>query len=119
MGPVLATMQSAADGRLAWISASLEMLRTAGATYDDMEGFADLVRAIKGVELVLFFKETADGHIKVSLRSNGRVDAYAIARHFGGGGHRMASGMRVDGPLDAATQRVVDTCLQVDGIRDE
>jgi phosphoesterase RecJ-like protein len=119
LGPVLATLQSAADGRLAWITASLEMLRVASATYDDMEGFADLVRAIKDVELVLFFKETADGHIKVSLRSNGRVDAYAIARHFGGGGHRMASGMRVDGPLDAAVRLVVDACLQVDGIRSE
>jgi len=119
MGPLLSTMESAADGRLAWISASLEMLRAAGATYDDTEGFADLVRAIRGVELVLFFKETGDGHVKVSLRSNGNVDAYALARQLGGGGHRMASGARVDGPLDDAVRRVVATCLQVDGVRSE
>jgi phosphoesterase RecJ-like protein len=94
MGPVLSTIETAADGRLAWIHATADMMKTAGASYEDMDGFADMVRAVKGVELVLFFKETGDGHVKVSLRSNGNVDAYAIAEHFGGGGHRMASGMR-------------------------
>lgn len=118
MGPVLSTIRTAADGRLAWIHATADMMKTAGATYEDMDGFADLVRAVKDVELVLFFKETADGNIKVSLRSNGNVDAYRIAEHFGGGGHRMASGVRVDGPLDEAIDRVVGVCLQMDGIRE-
>lgn len=118
MGPVMSTVETAADGRLAWIHATREMVETAGATYDDMDGFADLVRSIRGVELVLFFKETGDGHVKVSLRSNGVADAYAIAEHFGGGGHRMASGMRVDGPIDEAIRRVVDVCVQMDGIRE-
>ena len=89
-----------------------------GTPKEAVDGFADLVRAIEGVELVLFFKETGDGHIKVSLRSNGNVDAYAIADHFGGGGHRMASGMRVDGPMNEAIDKVVGVCLQMDGIRE-
>jgi phosphoesterase RecJ-like protein len=65
----------------------------------------------------LFFKETVDGHIKVSLRSNGNVDAHAIAEHFGGGGHKMASGLRLDGPLGEAIDKLVNVCLQMDGIR--
>lgn len=118
LGPVLSSVDSAADGRLAWIQASHAQVANAGGTYDDLDGFVDLIRAIKGVELVLFFKETVDGHVKVSLRSNGNVDAFAIASVFGGGGHRMAAGLRVDGPLDQAVTRVVDACLQLDGIRD-
>jgi phosphoesterase RecJ-like protein len=117
LGPVFNTVQSAADGRLAWITVTQEMFREAGATYDDSDGFVDLVRAIKGVELVLFFKEIPDGKIKVSLRSNGRADAYAIARGFGGGGHRMASGMKVDGPMNDAIDTVVAACMQVDEVR--
>lgn len=117
LGPVLGTLDSAADGRLAWISASQKMVQAAGATYDDMDGFVDLIRAIRGVELVLFFKEIPDGHVKVSLRSNGGVDAFAIARHFGGGGHRMASGMRLDGPLESTIKQVVAACVQMDGIQ--
>lgn len=119
LGPVLGTVQSTAEGRLAWIVATREMFDEASATYDDSDGFVDLVRAIKGVELVLFFKEIPDGRIKVSLRSNGLVDANAIARGFGGGGHRMASGMKVPGPVDEAVKTVIDACLQVDGIKAE
>ncbi|MCK5620189.1 MAG: bifunctional oligoribonuclease/PAP phosphatase NrnA [Candidatus Krumholzibacteria bacterium] len=118
LGPVLNTVESTADGRLAWIAATQEMFADASASYDDSDGFIDLVRAIKGVELVLFFKEIPDGKIKVSLRSNGKVDAHSIARSFGGGGHRMASGMKVDGPMKEAIARVVDVCLQIDGIKD-
>ena len=119
LGPVLGTISTAAGGRLAWIHASQKMTRAAEATYDDMDGFVDLVRSIKGVELVLFFKEIPDGHVKVSLRSNGNVDAFAIARHFGGGGHRMASGMRLDGPLEATIDKVVAACVQMDGLKGE
>jgi len=117
VGPVLSTVQSAADGRLAWIEATLKSFADAGATYDDSDGFIDLVRAIKGVELVLFFKEIPGGKVKVSLRSNGRVDAYAVALGFGGGGHRMAAGMKVDGPMEDAVDTVVSACLQVGEVR--
>jgi phosphoesterase RecJ-like protein len=65
------------------------------------------------VELVLFFKETSEGDVKVSLRSNGSVDAHALARHFGGGGHIMASGMRVRGPLQSAIDIVTRECLRL------
>ena len=118
LGPVLGSVESGADGRLAWIAATQEMFKNASATYDDSDGFVDLVRAIKGVELVLFFKELHDGKIKVSLRSNGNVDAHAIASGFGGGGHKMASGLKVDGPMETAIDTVVAVCLQVDGIKD-
>ena len=118
LGPVLGSVESEADGRLAWIAATQEMFKTAGANYDDSDGFVDLVRAIKGVELVLFFKELPDGKIKVSLRSNGIADAHAIASGFGGGGHKMASGLKVDGPMAKAIETVVAACLQVDGVKD-
>jgi phosphoesterase RecJ-like protein len=110
LGPVLSTLESEAGGKLAIFSATLEMVNNAGATYDDMDGFVDLVRAIKGVELVLFFKETEEGDIKVSLRSNGKVDAHAIAKQFGGGGHTMASGMRLPGPMQRAIDTVISAC---------
>jgi phosphoesterase RecJ-like protein len=113
LGPVLSTLESTAGGKLAWLSATLEMVNNAGATYDDMDGFVDLVRAIKGVELVVFFKETTEGDIKVSLRSNGKVDAHAIAKHFGGGGHTMASGMRLPGPMQHAVDMVTRECLKL------
>ena len=87
------------------------MFKQAEARYEDSDGLLDVVRAIEGVELCLFFKENPDGRIKVSLRSNGKVDAYAIASGHGGGGHRVASGLSLDVPIDDAIQMLVAECV--------
>ncbi|NIM19356.1 MAG: hypothetical protein GTO51_03145 [Candidatus Latescibacteria bacterium] len=118
MGPVLNTIESAADGKVVWIRVTKEMFEQAGAVYEDSDGILELVRAIKGVELCLFFKQTEKGPIKVSVRSNGLVDAYRIARLHGGGGHRMASGLNVDGPMEQAIEKVVQTCLEAPELKD-
>ncbi|UCH83306.1 MAG: bifunctional oligoribonuclease/PAP phosphatase NrnA [Candidatus Latescibacterota bacterium] len=106
-GATLATLDSTADGKIAWIHVTQSMFNKAGAKYEDSDGLLDVVRAIGGVELCLFFKENPDGTIKVSLRSNGNLDAFAIASRHGGGGHRMAAGLSVDGPMDRAIQMLV------------
>jgi phosphoesterase RecJ-like protein len=36
------------------------------------------------------------------------VNVSAVAEHFGGGGHKCASGCSLDGPLDVAVSRIVD-----------
>ena len=87
------------------------MFQAAGAKYEDSDGLLDVVRAIEGVELCLFFKENKNGKIKVSLRSNGEFDAYASASRHGGGGHRMAAGLTLDGPIDQAIQTLVSECV--------
>jgi phosphoesterase RecJ-like protein len=44
----------------------------------------------------------------VSLRSKGEVNVSTVAEHFGGGGHKCASGFSLDGPLAIAVACVVD-----------
>lgn len=44
----------------------------------------------------LIWYVAADGKVKCSLRSNGDYDVSAIAKVFGGGGHRNASGFETD-----------------------
>jgi len=118
MGPVLNNVQSAAGGKLVWIRATREMFREADAIYEDSDGILELVRGIRDVELCLFFKETENGHIKVSIRSNGKANAYLIAKQHGGGGHRMASGIDVNGPMDDAVSKVIASCLRLPELQD-
>jgi phosphoesterase RecJ-like protein len=46
-----------------------------------------------------------DGKIRISARSKDtRLDVSAICGQFGGGGHRMAAGARMKGPIEAAAE---------------
>ncbi len=71
-----------------------------GAAEPYSEGLIDYLRAVEGAELAVFVREQmgrgATGH-KGSLRSNiDELDVSAIARRFGGGGHRQAAGFSSD-----------------------
>ena len=44
-----------------------------------------------------------NGYSKISLRTDGTVDASAVCARFGGGGHKMASGCELScSPEEAA-----------------
>lgn len=103
----LSTLRGEADGRVAWMAISHAMYQEAGATEEDSDRFVDQIRGLRGVEACAVFRELPDGAVKVSLRSMGRVDVQQVAAGFGGGGHRLAAGANLAGPLDAATRRVV------------
>jgi bifunctional oligoribonuclease and PAP phosphatase NrnA len=75
---------------------------------EDSEGLIDIIRAIRGVQLAVFFEELEDGKIRVSMRSKDkRVDVCQIALEFGGGGHTLAAGIRMTGPLPVAKSAVL------------
>jgi phosphoesterase RecJ-like protein len=50
---------------------------------------------------VVFFKENGPDDWRVSMRSKGDVDINAVAKQFGGGGHKNASGCSASGTLAA------------------
>lgn len=43
----------------------------------------------------------------MSLRSAGKVDVAALAQTFGGGGHVLAAGCRVEGELEEIVAKVL------------
>jgi bifunctional oligoribonuclease and PAP phosphatase NrnA len=80
---------------------------------EDSEGLIDVIRAIRGVRLAVFFEELPDGRIRVSMRSKDkRLDVCRIALEFGGGGHALAAGIRMKGPLEEAKALVLGAIRQ-------
>ncbi len=71
-----------------------------GATYDDTEGLINFPLSAKGVLASVFFKENGTDDWRVSLRSKGDIDINAVAKEFGGGGHKNASGCSVRGTFE-------------------
>lgn len=96
------------EGPLAWIWVTQEQIQRFGAREEDCEGLVNYALSIADVQVAMFFRELPDGRCRVSLRSKGEVNVSSVAEHFGGGGHRCASGCSVEGPLAVAVSRIVD-----------
>jgi phosphoesterase RecJ-like protein len=102
-GAVLSGMQLDASGRIATVWVDTAMARQCGGTYEDTEGLINLPLTVKEILAAVFFKEDGPGDWRVSMRSKGRIDVNAIAKEFGGGGHKNASGCSARGTLPELT----------------
>lgn len=106
MARVFAGMRLLAGGRAALARVSLADLAELGAAPSDLDRLVEEMRAVRGVEVAVLLKEVKDGGVKASLRGRGRVDLGALAIGLGGGGHKNAAGMRLEGGLDQAEARL-------------
>lgn len=104
---VFPTLSLAYDGQVAWMTLDKRTFDTLEANSEHCEGFINYPRSIDGVEVAMFFRETALGEIKVGLRSKKKVDVNLLAAQFGGGGHRRAAGCVVQGTMEEAVNRLV------------
>jgi len=104
---MLSTLELHFDGRFATQYLRQQDFEQAGAAYEDTEDLINECQRISTVEVVALFVELKDGRIKLSLRSKGGVDVCKIAAKFGGGGHTMAAGAHLPGPLENAKQLIM------------
>jgi bifunctional oligoribonuclease and PAP phosphatase NrnA len=99
-GAVLSAMEIDQTGRIAIVYLDREMARAAGGTYEDTEGLVNLPLTVKEIQAVVFFKQEEGDEYRVSLRSKGEIDIGAVAKEYGGGGHKNAAGCTVTGAID-------------------
>jgi phosphoesterase RecJ-like protein len=107
VGRTIAGAKTAHDGRVIFSTVRQSDIKEVGALPSDTEDLVNLTLTVKGTEVAAILIEQPDKRIKVSFRSRGRVDCSALAGQFGGGGHKAAAGAIIDGPFDAAHERVV------------
>jgi phosphoesterase RecJ-like protein len=107
VGLALERLQTRAAGQIAYTEVYLTDYVETGAVPGDTEDLINYPRSVEGVEVALLFIEQHEGGTKVSFRSRSRVDVAKLAERFGGGGHKLASGARADGPLAAVRDQVL------------
>jgi len=96
-------MKLSDTGKIASWALSREIQQEVGVQSGDTEDLIDTLRMIEGVVAAVLFEEQPDGKIRVSSRSkDARVNVSNVCALFGGGGHVMAAGARLPGPLAAA-----------------
>jgi phosphoesterase RecJ-like protein len=116
LASALAGSRLLADGRIAFIALDREFMRRAAAAAFDTDEVMEPLRSLEKVEIVVLLKEKADGGVKLSLRSKGRFDVDGVARSFGGGGHRKASGAELPGPIVEAEAAVLERVRELIGV---
>lgn len=110
-GAVLHTMELFDSGRVATLHLDIETLRATGAEPEETDGLTNLPLSVKAIHVVVFFKQVEHGQYRISLRSKGDIDVGRVARSFGGGGHKNASGCTLTGTLESLRARVFERLL--------
>ncbi len=107
------TLSFHCDKKVACMWLTKKMMRDAHTPPIDTQDFADVPSSIEGVEVGVLLRELgAKNMIKVSLRSRDGIDVNKIAREFGGGGHRRASGFELEGSIQEVQDRVVKAVIR-------
>ncbi len=108
LGRVLAQMQFAGDGRIAWAALGPEI--GDGLNLED-DAIGETIPQFVGVDGVLIAMQLKPGRNpgqwKLSLRSKAAVKIGHVARHFGGGGHEHAAGATLQGDKDELAAQVL------------
>ncbi len=108
MRALLNTLEISENGRLAHWELTHETQERLALQPDDSEGLIDLIRGVRGVQVAAFFEELETGKIRVSMRSkNKALNVCEVAMKFGGGGHALAAGIRMAGPMAEAKEKVL------------
>lgn len=107
MRQVLGTVKRDESGKIASLRQTLEMRRAAGAVDGDNNGFVNIPLSARDILAAVYMREVANGTYRVSLRSKGDINVAKVAEKFGGGGHRNAAGLKVEGDWDEKEAELV------------
>lgn len=95
------------DDRCMMLAVTLDIQKKTGCTKSDMEGVASMSRSVEGVLVGVAIKESQKNVFKISLRTYDPLDASAICKKLGGGGHKAAAGCTVEGTLKEAKAAIL------------
>ncbi len=107
LGLALASLESRANGQVSALTISRGMFDRAEASSEDADGIVQYAKSLTGARVGVLFQEFAPGQIRLSFRSDGTVDVNELAGKFGGGGHRVAAGARMEGELGSVRETVL------------
>ncbi|RUM59026.1 MAG: bifunctional oligoribonuclease/PAP phosphatase NrnA [Persephonella sp.] len=109
LNKVLSTLQFHEGGKVASLTVRKKFFDDTGAKEEDTEGFVNFARGIDGVDIafIMIQKPNRPDTWRVSLRSKGKYNVQEIAKELGGGGHRNASGCRLNGEEDEVRERIL------------
>ncbi|MDD3410894.1 MAG: bifunctional oligoribonuclease/PAP phosphatase NrnA [Eubacteriales bacterium] len=112
LGKALPTLRFLCGGEVAGMQVTRSVMDEVGATNEHADGIVDYAIDTSGVRLAYFAREAGDGRIKFSLRALAPYRVDQAAELFGGGGHQLAAGCTLAGPMEEAVRKVEEALVQ-------
>lgn len=100
-------MEFIEEGKISFTYITMQDEQEVKAEPGDHEGIVEEGRAIEGVEVSIFLRETEQGY-RVSLRSNDYLNVSDVCLMFGGGGHVHAAGCTITQSLEQAKEKLIN-----------
>ncbi|MDY7076373.1 MAG: bifunctional oligoribonuclease/PAP phosphatase NrnA [Chloroflexota bacterium] len=95
------------NGRVIWTSITLAMRHEVDQMGNGDAGLVSFLISAEDADIAAVFVERTDGRIEVGLRAVPGFDVAQVALQFGGGGHALAAGCNIPGPLEEAQAQVL------------
>ena len=113
LGRTLGSAELLAGDRLVVLTVPRALVLELGAEDEDTSEIINESLRLATSRIAVLFREQEGGRTKVSLRSKGPIDVNRVARRHGGGGHRNASGIVLDWPLDESRRRLLPELVEL------
>ena len=105
---ILNRMEKHYGGRLITAYETYEDTQEYGLEGRDSDILYQLIQSIDGVEAICVVRQESPTHCSVGFRSLDKIDVAAIALSFGGGGHKQASGLYIEGTIEELMPKFVE-----------
>lgn len=102
----------ALDHGLIWTSITNQERKAANFRSNSSVGLVNLMADVEEASMGAVLMEMDDSSIKVGLRCRPPFDVAEVATYFGGGGHPLAAGCTLSGPLKEAEEILVRACQE-------
>jgi phosphoesterase RecJ-like protein len=108
LGEILLRIETYFDGKLLVSYVTVDDQQRYGMSSRDSDLLYQLMMSVAGCEVCFVVKQEAENQCTVGFRSRETVNVAEIAAQFGGGGHRLASGLSMHGSVDSVLNTLID-----------
>ncbi|MCF7895296.1 MAG: bifunctional oligoribonuclease/PAP phosphatase NrnA [Candidatus Omnitrophica bacterium] len=100
------------NDKIVWSIVRKRDFKKFSANDEDVDSFPNEMLSIKGVQIVIFFREKDNNQLRVSLRSKGKANVALLASRFEGGGHLDIAGFYISNS-DQSIKRVIQEAEKI------
>jgi bifunctional oligoribonuclease and PAP phosphatase NrnA len=111
LGRVIENINFHNNGEFVLFIITLYDLEQCRATHEDIEGFTDFCRSIRGVEIACMILEESENNLRINFRSKGKYIINDVAEKLNGGGHPLAAGANILNQSVAEAEKIILTLI--------